>query len=255
MKFPIYFLSAILVSFIVLGCKNPEGEKVCRECEETVVPTAEKFDSVEVVQEEEPIVVPAGLESLVDIQKINPTIQIDLKYATEDNFMKKVLYHDIKQVYLQKDVAERLSKCQDYLKKLHPNYSLLVYDGARPLHVQQQMWDGLDTIPVAERGKFVSNPANGSIHNYGAAVDLTIIDQNGIPLDMGAGYDDIRKIAYPSLEAQFLASGDLTQTQIDNRKILRKVMASQGFMNIATEWWHFNACSRAKAKELYEIVK
>lgn len=255
MKFSIYFLSTILASFIFLGCKNPEGENGCHDCEEMLIPKAKKVDSVQVLQQEEPIVVPAGLESLIDIQTINPTIQIDLKYATEDNFMKKVLYHDIKQVYLQKDVAERLSKCQIYLKKLYPNYSLLVYDGARPLHVQQQMWDGLDTIPVAERGKFVSNPANGSIHNYGAAVDLTIIDENGIPLDMGAGYDDIRKIAYPSLEAQFLASGDLTQAQIDNRKILRKVMASQRFTNIATEWWHFNACSRARAKELYEIVK
>ncbi len=251
-----YLILAFLSIFVLFGCEDPAEKKVCRDCEETVAPAVEKVDLIPVVEEEEAaIVVPAGLESLVDIQQVNPSIRIDLKYATEDNFMKKVLYHDITHVYLQKDVADRLSNCQKYLKKLHPNYSLLVYDGVRPLHVQQEMWDALDTIPVNERGKFVSNPANGSIHNYGAAVDLTIIDENGIPLDMGAGYDDIRKIAYPSLEAAFLAKGELTQQHIENRKLLRKVMASQGFTNIPSEWWHFNACSRAKAKELYEIVK
>lgn len=239
----------------VFGCANPEGEKYCGTCDEKFPQVVDEIDSSDIVEKEKPIIIPAGMESLIDIQKVDPTIRIDLKYATEDNFMKKVLYHDIHQVYLQKDVAERLAKCQRYLKKIHPDYTLLVYDGARPLHVQQQMWDGLDTIPVAERGKFVSNPANGSIHNYGAAVDLTICDENGTPLDMGAGYDDIRKIAYPSLEAEFLASGELTEKHIENRKLLRKVMATQGFMNIATEWWHFNACSRARAKELYEIVK
>lgn len=193
--------------------------------------------------------------NLVDILTVNSSIKVDLKYASTDNFMRKKLYFDIDKLYLQKDVAERLSKCQNYLKKLRPDLSLLVYDGVRPLSVQQAMWDALDTIPVAKRVKFVSNPANGSIHNYGAAVDLTICDSKGNPLDMGAGYDDIREIAYPRLEAKFLASGELTQEHIENRKLLRKVMASQGFMNIPSEWWHFNACTRAQAKARYEILK
>lgn len=193
--------------------------------------------------------------NLVDILTVNPSIRVDLKYASSDNFMRKKLYHDIDKLYLQKDVAERLSKVQNYLRKLRPDLSLLVYDGVRPLSVQQAMWDGLDTIPVAKRVKFVSNPANGSIHNYGAAVDLTLCDSNGKPLDMGAGYDDIREIAYPRLEASFLATGELTQQHVENRKLLRKVMASQGFMNIPSEWWHFNACTRAQAKARYEIMK
>lgn len=196
-----------------------------------------------------------GLDQLTDIQLVNPSIRVELKYATADNFMGKRLYFDIDKLYLQKDVAERLSRCQQYLQKLHPELSLLVYDGVRPLSVQQAMWDGLDTIPVARRTKFVSNPASGSIHNYGAAVDLTICDASGKPLDMGAGYDDIREIAYPSLESEFLTSGELTQAQVDNRKLLRKVMSSQGFTNIPSEWWHFNACSRANAKIRYEILK
>jgi D-alanyl-D-alanine dipeptidase len=197
---------------------------------------------------------PKGFEHLVDIQSINSSIQIDLKYATTDNFMKKQLYFNIKKVYLQPDVALRLSNCQKYLKKLYPDYSLLVYDGVRPLSVQKAMWEALDSIPPAQRSKFVSNPANGSVHNYGAAVDLTICDINGKPLDMGAGYDDIREIAYPSKEQFFLNKGLLTEKHIKNRQILRKVMNYQHFKNIPSEWWHFNACSRNEAKKKYKIV-
>lgn len=198
---------------------------------------------------------PKGFEQLVDIQLINPTIQIDLKYATKDNFMHKQLYFNIERVYLQKDVALRLSKCQKFLKKINPNLSLLVYDGVRPLSVQKAMWEALDSIPPSQRGKFVSNPKNGSVHNYAAAVDLTICDKNKIPLDMGAGYDDIREIAYPSKEEYYLSKGLLTHSQIKNRKLLRKVMESQNFKNIPTEWWHFNACSRKEAKIKYKIIE
>jgi D-alanyl-D-alanine dipeptidase len=193
--------------------------------------------------------------NLVDIRSLNKEILVDLKYAGSDNFMKMKLYNVIDKAFLQKDVAHRLSLCQKYLKSIDPTLHLLVYDAVRPLSVQQKMWDALDTIPVAQRTKFVSNPANGSIHNYGAAVDLTICDNNGNPLDMGAGYDDIREIAYPRLETQFLASGELTQEQIDNRKLLRKVMAFQKFTNIETEWWHFNACTRLVAKEKYVLME
>lgn len=193
--------------------------------------------------------------NLIDIQIVNPSILVDLKYASEDNFMKQKLYFQLDKLYLQNDVALRLSKVQTYLKSLNSELSLLVYDGVRPLSVQQKMWDALDSIPVAQRTKFVSNPANGSLHNYGAAVDLTICDINGNALDMGANYDDIREIAYPKYEKKYFLLGELNQIQINNRKLLRKVMASQNFVNIPTEWWHFNACSREVAKKKYRILK
>lgn len=195
------------------------------------------------------------VNTLVDIQEINPSILVDLKYATEDNFTKKKLYTNINKAYLQEDVAKRLSAVQVYLKKLRPDLTLLVYDGTRPLSVQQEMWNALDTIPVKDRIKFVSNPASGSIHNYGAAVDLTLARNDGTPLDMGATYDDIRLIAYPSKEAYFLAKGELSEQQVENRKLLRQVMRYQGFTNISTEWWHFNACTRVEAKAKYHIVE
>jgi zinc D-Ala-D-Ala dipeptidase len=195
-----------------------------------------------------------GGDTLVCVDHFNKAIWWELKYATSDNFMKRVLYDTIRKVYVQIDVARRLAKCQDYLTGRNPDYHLLVYDGLRPLSVKWEMWNALDTIPASERGKFVSNPRNGSVHNYGAAVDLTICTSNKKPLDMGAGYDDIRKIAYPSLEAEFLASGEITEQQVDNRKLLRRTLTNQGFSNIPTEWWHFNAFPRSVVKGKYQIV-
>ena len=196
-----------------------------------------------------------GKDTLVKVDAFNSNIRWELKYATSDNFMKRVLYDTLQAVYVQKSVAQRLAKCQEYLTAKHPDLHLLVYDGLRPLSVQWEMWTALDSIPAAERGKFVSNPQNGSVHNYGAAVDITICISAGKPLDMGAGYDDIRKIAYPSLEAQFLASGELTKEHIANRNLLRNTMRSQRFINIPTEWWHFNAYARSVVKNKWAIVK
>jgi len=236
----------------LVSCDNDETRLV----ENITKINKEKSTKIDTIQEVSKNTQPRiGLELLTDIQAINPTIQVNLKYATTDNFMHQILYEDIPHLYLQKEVAERLSKCQKFLKKINPSLSLLIYDGVRPLTVQKNMWKALDTIPVKERTKFVSNPANGSLHNYGAAVDLTICNESGIALDMGAGFDDIREIAYPKFEAKFLANGELTTEQIDNRKLLRKVMSSEGFTNIQTEWWHFNACSRAFAKIKYTILK
>lgn len=191
---------------------------------------------------------------LVDVTEYNGDILVDLKYATSDNFMGMKLYEHLHQAYLQKDVALRLAKVQGYLNEIKPGFRLLIYDALRPVSVQQKMWDALDSLPPVERGKFVSNPKNRSLHNMGAAVDLTIVDQQRNPLDMGAGYDDIRSIAYPSMEKQFLAEGKLTASQVANRDLLRKVMQSQGFRQLQTEWWHFNACSRAEGLAKYKVL-
>ena len=191
---------------------------------------------------------------LVDITLINSSIQVDLKYATKDNFMHVVLYDTLTKVYLQREVAERLSKCQDYLDSLKPGYALIVFDGVRPQQVQREMWEAMDSVPVYRRGKFVSNPGKGSVHNFGAAVDVSIVDAKGKLLDMGAGYDDFRRIAFPQHEAEFLATGELSQHQVNNRKLLRRVMASQKFQNIPSEWWHFNAYSRITASHRYKML-
>lgn len=192
---------------------------------------------------------------LVDIQSLDSTILVDVKYSSEDNFLGIDLYGNLNRIYLQPDVAERLVKAQKKLKQIDSTKSLLVYDGVRPRSVQWKMWNTLDTLPPGQRGKFVSNPRNGSLHNFGAAIDLTIADSDGNPVDMGAPYDHIGKIAYPSMEKIYLDSGMLSLEQVNNRKLLRRVMWAGGFWVIQTEWWHFNSCKRDSAWVKYKIVE
>jgi D-alanyl-D-alanine dipeptidase len=198
--------------------------------------------------------IPTLGENLIDIQEINSDVLVDLKYATLDNFMKEKMYSRMNRAFLQKDVALRLSNCQDYLSRIKPGYKLLIYDALRPVSVQQKMWDAMDSLPPVERGKYVSNPKNRSLHNLGAAVDLTICDEFGNPLDMGTKYDDFREIAYPELEKHFLKTGELTNRHLENRELLRKVMRKEAFRNIPTEWWHFNACSRKDGLSKYQVL-
>lgn len=181
-------------------------------------------------------------------------ILVDLRYATDNNFMGMVLYDTLDCLMLQEEVSERLSRCQDLLDSLRPGYRLKVFDGVRPLQVQREMWEALDSIPPLNRGKFVSNPIFGSVHNFGTAVDITICDASGKELDMGAGYDDFRPIAFPSREAHFLKTGELTRSQYENRMLLRQIMRSQRFSNIPSEWWHFNAYSRSTCEAKFEIL-
>lgn len=192
---------------------------------------------------------------LVSINQTNPEIFVSLAYARSDNFMHEVLYLKWKEAYLQKPVALMLNKAQDRLTFLKPGLHLLIYDAARPLSVQQHMWNALDSIPVKERVKFVSSPRGKSLHNLGCAVDLTICDTKGIPLDMGAGFDDMRLIAYPMYEEKYLAEGALTKEQLANRKMLRSVMRYAGFSGIPTEWWHFNAYSKKEALERFQVIE
>lgn len=245
------------IAFVVF-CSCQERTNVSDESiQQTIIKdTIIEIDSV--VSKKEVIISDLELDlieaGLVDIQTIDATIYIDIKYSTTDNFMNMDLYGDFDKAYLQPDVAKKLSKAQQYLKEEFPEYSLLVYDGVRPRHVQQMMWDSLK-LPFKEKTKFISNPKNGSIHNYGAAVDLTIINENKEILDMATPYDFIGKKAYPRLEQELLDKGEITQQQIDNRKLLRSVMKKAGFFGIQTEWWHFNSCKRSEAKLKYEVVE
>lgn len=192
---------------------------------------------------------------LVNIKEVDSSLKIELKYSTEDNFMKKDVYGCLENCYLQIDVAEKLKNAQQYLKEINPQLSLLIYDGVRPRSIQQYMWDILD-MPIHKKVKFVSNPKKGSLHNFGAAVDITLFDLDSLkPLDMGTPYDYIGVEAWPTKEKLMLENGVLTAQQIENRKLLRKVMIKAKFFNIQTEWWHFNSCYRKKALELYEIIE
>ena len=193
-------------------------------------------------------------QGLVNIQKEISGIQVELKYSTGDNFFQQDVYGDLTQCYLQPVAAAMLGKAQASLQKEYPNLSLLVYDGVRPLRVQQILWDSLDK-PDSIKPLYVSDPKIGGLHNYGLAVDLTIFDlKSGKPLDMGTPFDYFGFPAYPDRELQMLAEEKITKTQVANREILRKVMKGAGFTGIGSEWWHFNAFSRKEAEEKFSII-
>jgi D-alanyl-D-alanine dipeptidase len=190
---------------------------------------------------------------LVNIQELDSTIRVDLRYSTINNFTGKDMYGDLNRCYLQKDVAAKLVSAQAQLKMQYPYYSLLVFDGARPVSIQQLMWDSVDLAP-GERQKYLSNPANRSLHNYGAAVDLTIVDERGNELDMGTPYDFFGELAHPRKESEYFEAGQLSEQQLANRELLREVMRAAGFSRIETEWWHFNSTSRVRAAEIYPVI-
>jgi zinc D-Ala-D-Ala dipeptidase len=194
-------------------------------------------------------------QGLVNVQEIDPNILVELKYSTTDNFVGKDVYGCITNCYMQKCPAEMLSKANDLLQKRNANLRLLVYDGGRPLSIQKVLWNSLTQYAPKQRATYVANPAQGSIHNYGSAVDLTIASADGTPLDMGTNYDFFGELAYPIKEAYFLKKGKLSKQQIANRILLRNVMKSAGFMSIDYEWWHFNAVSRQTAKATYRIIQ
>ncbi len=190
---------------------------------------------------------------LVNVSALDSTIVVDLKYSTTDNFLNTDVYGEFDACYLQKEVADKLVLAQLFLKSKYPSYSIKVFDAVRPTSVQWKMWKAVD-LPLEEKVKFLSNPANGSLHNYGAAVDVSIVDQYGEELDMATPFDYVGVLAHPEREEELLEQGLITEEQINNRKLLRGVMYKAGFFNIQTEWWHFNSCRRNVAKERYELV-
>jgi len=196
-------------------------------------------------------------QGLVDIQSLNPEILVELKYATPDNFMKKNVYGDLTHAYLQPEMAKRLSKASTLLRQAKPGYKLLVYDAARPNSAQYKLWDALDdlNIPPRQKTQYVADPKIGSNHNFGCAIDLTVVDEKGIPLDMGTKYDFFGPLAYPRSEQEMLKQGKLTAKQIANRNILRKAMVQSGFTVNTTEWWHFDGMSKKQARAKYGMIK
>ncbi|MFA7418300.1 MAG: M15 family metallopeptidase [Melioribacteraceae bacterium] len=162
---------------------------------------------------------------IVALKSIDSTIVQDVRYATANNFTKQVLYPTAK-VFLRKIAAEQLAKANDFLNGSH-NLRIKIFDGFRPLFVQKIMWQ------ILPDDRYVANPAKGSRHNRGAAVDITLIDAEGNELDMGTPYDDFT-------ERASFASKDVSEKAYTNRKLLRDVMIQFGFVPLETEWWHFD---------------
>jgi len=190
---------------------------------------------------------------LVDIQELDSNIIVSLQYATTNNFLKKNIYGSLTHAFLQKDVAEKLINASNNLIGIMPNCRFVILDAARPLSLQKIMWNEAQILEN-DKEKYIANPIYGSLHNYGAAIDLTLADSSGKWFDMGTPFDSFDELSYPSLETDFIKTGKLTPKQINNRLILRSAMTFAGFSYIATEWWHFSSCSFDYAKKHYPLI-
>lgn len=189
----------------------------------------------------------------VNIKDLDSTIVVDLMYTRADNFTGKVLYTELKDAFLHPKAAKALVKAQRILKNKQPHLSLKVYDAARPMHIQQYMWD---VVKGTSKQKYVSNPKNGGgLHNYGMAVDVTLCNEKGDTLDMGTVIDHLGKWAHIDIEDEMVEKGIISRAAYNNRRLLRTVMEQAGFKALRTEWWHFNFITRAEAKAHYKAIR
>lgn len=189
---------------------------------------------------------------LVDLGRMDSTIQVNLMYAADSNFTGVVLYDDLREAYLHPEAAEAVLKAQNELHALFPGYNLLVKDAARPMSVQKKMFRAVQGTPKAN---YVANPAKGGgLHNYGLAVDITIADENGNELPMGTPVDHLGPEANIDREEQMVARGVISETERQNRLLLRRVMTAAGFKPLRTEWWHFNLVSKRQAQAKYRLL-
>lgn len=193
-------------------------------------------------------------EGLVRLKEIDPSFIVDLRYSTTDNFTGMDVYGPFEEAFMQPEPAQMLTRANGYLKESHPEHTFYIYDAVRPRSVQRILWDTLD-MPVEQKDNYVADPDIGSIHNFGAAVDLTIAGPDGQPVDMGTDFDYFGELAYPIHEERMLEEGRLSEEQVANRRLLREVMKRAGFTTINSEWWHFNAMSRDEAATRYGIVE
>ncbi len=243
---------ASLIICISCNCnQNSQNAASQQEC-------LEKIDSTEVADTTVPEAKTAleiELEKigLVDIETLSKDIPVSLMYARDDNFTGKILYKDLNRAYLHPDAAEALLKAQSYLKKIRPDLSIKVYDAARPMSVQQIMFD---VVKGTDQQIYVSNPAKGGgLHNYGLAVDVTLCDAaTGDTLTMGTHIDYFGKRAQVRYEKTFLADSTLSKEAYQNRCLLRDAMTSAGYKVLLSEWWHFNFKSIAEAKASYAVI-
>jgi len=169
---------------------------------------------------------------LVDVRRLDPSIRVEMPYATSANFTGVRLY-PVERCLLRRAGAERLVRVQRRLRA--EGSGLLLWDCYRPFAVQQRLWALVpDARYVAEPVMKAGRRVDGSKHNRGAAVDATLVDAAGRPLEMPSGFDDFSGRAARD-------SADASPTARRNARRLEAAMAAEGFEPLPTEWWHFDA--------------
>ncbi len=177
-----------------------------------------------------------------------PGVRVELRYATPDNFVGRDLYSPLDCAWLHADAAAALRTSAGWLAAAQPEFSLLVLDALRPQRVQEQLWASLQGTNLLE---YLADPARGSIHSFGMAVDVTLVDAAGDELEMGTAFDDMSERSHPVLEESLLARRVLTAGAIENRCLLRAAMSHGGWRGINSEWWHFDCGDRERVRAEY----
>ena len=164
---------------------------------------------------------------LVELVTLDPSIKLDIRYATSNDFLGEPVYTQAR-AFLQRPAAEALVRANHALHA--DGYGLIIHDGYRPWYVTEVFWQATPD----DKKKFVANPAEGSKHNRGCAVDLSLYDlRTGKEVEMPSGYDEMTDRAYADYPGG-------TAEQRERRALLRQAMEAQGFAVIPTEWWHFD---------------
>ncbi|QHT68721.1 M15 family metallopeptidase [Rhodocytophaga rosea] len=226
-----FFIAGIL--FLTYGCQSStEQTKDPIQIQDTLsqAKTSHKIDTVS-TRSEPRISLLTNQElnnlpdsSFVELLTVDSTFVLDMKYATPDNFLKSKVY-DCDKCLLRVKVAKALAKAQKAFAD--QGYRIKLFDCYRPLDVQKRMW------ALMPDKRYVGNPyQNGSVHNKGAAVDLTLVDAEGKEVDMGTSFDHFGREAHH-------AYTNLPQETLQNRKLLKQGMESAGFLPITSEWWHY----------------
>lgn len=210
------YITFILISISLIACQNTDQETNDQKVKNQLP------ESKSVTKEQDIAIIPDT--ALVNLKALSNDFVFDMKYASEDNFLKETMY-DCANCLLRFNVARALIIANDKLR--HQNLRIKLFDCFRPVSVQKKMW------AIMPDSRYVADPnKNGSVHNRGAAVDLTIVDFSGNELDMGTGFDHFGE------EAHYNYS-NLKKEVILNRKLLKTTMENAGFTGINTEWWHF----------------
>lgn len=165
-----------------------------------------------------------SLQTMIELKSLIPSLIYDLHYATKNNFTGKKLYAKGEKTFLRLEAVNALKKVQLELEKL--GYGLKIWDAYRPYSITKKMWD------LIGDERYVANPARGSNHNRGLAIDITLM-KDGNEVDMGTGFDNFGDSAHHSFKN---LSGEVLQ----HRKLLKETMAKHGFTSFETEWWHYS---------------
>lgn len=205
-----------------------------------VTASAQRFDSL------------MRANGMVDIQQVAPDIRVDLKYATKDNFIGANMYGQLRRAYLHPNLAKALARAQQVLTKERPGYRFLIYDAARPQSVQRRMYQAVAGTP---KKIYVAAPERGGRHNYGVAVDLTIVDASGKPLYMGSSFDHFGEEAHLGNEEARVRAGIFNKEVPANRSLMRRLLGAEGLRPYDKEWWHYQEqMPMSEVRKRYQLL-